>query len=62
VIRIGLSEFVRLLLEGDVGLDTGVLVREPAMQLNHVVSSSGFREETTTSITKSLLTQGFSTN
>jgi hypothetical protein len=35
-----LRKFVRLLLKGDVGLETGVLMRQPAMQLNHVVSSS----------------------
>src|ERR1700722_3865060 len=53
VLRIGLCQFIRHLLKGDVGPKTRMLMRKPAMQLNHVVSSS-IREETTIDNVKTL--------
>jgi hypothetical protein len=49
----------RLLLEGDVGPKTGMLVREPAMQLNHRCFLVGTREETTICIPKTKKKQAF---
>jgi hypothetical protein len=40
MLRIGPRKFIRHLLKGDVGPKTRMLMRKPAMQLNHVVSSS----------------------
>jgi hypothetical protein len=40
VLRIGLCQFIRHFLKGDVGPKTRMLMQKPAMQLNHFVSSS----------------------
>src|ERR1700722_9805374 len=53
VLRIGLCQFIRHFLKGDAGPKTRMLMRKPAMQLNHVVSSS-IREETTIDNVKTL--------